>query len=196
MAEEIIDKGVEEEALIEENLEALDESTDWKAKAEELERKRREDGIKQRERSKALKQQLAEAKRLADEAKKPQETPSQPKTGELDETQLDYLDLKGITEDEDISIIKKAMKTGELTLRQALKDEYVVEKLKANKDNRDNKAATPTSTKRGAAQESSLDGAVAKYERTGELPSDFDLRKKVVNAMYQKNNRNKPAWHQ
>lgn len=192
---EIIDKGVEEEALVEENLEELDESTDWKVKAQELEQKRREDGIRQRERSKALKQQLAEAKRLADEAQKPKETPNQPKTGELDETQLDYLDLKGYTDDEDIDVIKRVMQRTGQTVRQALKDDYVLEKLKANKETRDNKAATPSSTKRAGAQEASLDAAIAKYERDNVLPDDFEMRKKVVNAQYAKKKGNKPSWH-
>lgn len=41
--------------VVPEDLSGLDESTDWKAKAEEIEQKRREDGIRQRERSKAMK---------------------------------------------------------------------------------------------------------------------------------------------
>lgn len=197
MADEIIDKPAEDDVLVEEDLTSLDESTDWKSKAEELEQKRREDGIRQRERSKALKQQLADAKKAVDDAKKSSQKADAPKTGELDETQLDYLDLKGISDEDEIAVIQKVMKNTGLTLRQALKDDYVVSKLKDLKDAKDNKVATPTSTKRTGAQETNLEVAIAKYEKDPKsLESlDFDTRKKVVNAMYQRKNSNKPAWH-
>lgn len=94
-----------------------------------------------------------------------------PKTGELDDTQLDYLDLKGITEDDDIAVIKNVMqKTGQ-TVRQVLKDEYVISKLKDLKTARDVKTATPTAKKRSGQDASdNEDYFFQKYEATGELP--------------------------
>lgn len=121
--------------------------------------------------------------------------PSKNKTDGLDETQLDYLDLKGISEPEDIQIIENiAKKTGQ-TVRQILKDEYVISKLSANKAKREVKDATPSNTKRaGAGQTNDFAQALAKYEQTGVLPDDFELRSKVVNARMEKESTNKPAW--
>ena len=42
----------------EENLEGLSDDTDWKVKAAEIQKKHIEAGIKQRERTKALKEQM------------------------------------------------------------------------------------------------------------------------------------------
>jgi hypothetical protein len=181
---------VQDEPLIEEDLSALDDTTDWKAKAEELEQKRREDGIKQRERSKALKAQINELK-TKEVTPKPE---PKPVTGELDDTQLDYLDLKGITDEEDIAVIQKVMlKTGQ-TVRQALKDDYVVSKLKDLKVAREVKEATPSSTKRSGNQTNNLDYWVSKYEQTGELPTDFATRSAVINAKEAQNDVSKPKW--
>lgn len=181
---------VDEDVVVEEDLSALDDTTDWKAKAEELEQKRREDGIKARERTKALKAQLAELKPKQVDPK----PESKPATGELDDTQLDYLDLKGITEDEDIEVISKVMlKTGQ-TVRQALKDDYVIAKLKDLKVQREVKNATPSSTKRSGNQTNNLDYWMNKFEQTGELPPDFETRSAVVNAQAAKNDASKPKW--
>jgi hypothetical protein len=61
---------------------------------------------------------------------------------------------------------------------------------------REMKAATPSSTKRtGQGSIDNLDYWQAKYEHTGELPSDFTLRAAVINARVERDNTNKPAWH-
>lgn len=100
-----------------------------------------------------------------------EETPTSKSTGELDDTQLDYLDLKGVTEEEDIKVIQSVMqKTGQ-TVRQALKDEYVIAKLKDLKVSRDVKNATPSATKRSGQQSTdNEDYWFQKYESSGELP--------------------------
>lgn len=121
-----------------------------------------------------LNQTVGSLKREVKDLKKStpkEETPLPKPTGELDDTQLDYLDLKGISEDEDIAIIKSVMsKTGQ-TVRQALKDEYVIAKLKDLKVARDVKTATPSATKRSGQQSSdNEDYWFQKYEASGELP--------------------------
>ena len=61
-------------------------------------------------------------------------------------------------------------KTGQ-TVRQALKDDYVIAKLKDLKISRDVKTATPSSTKRSGQQASdNEDYWFQKYESSGELP--------------------------
>lgn len=118
------------------------------------------------------------------------------KASELDETHLAYLELKGIAEPEDIKIIERHVaRTGE-TVREALKDEYVMAKLDANKSTREVKGAMPSSTKRPTAgQTNDIALAIAKFEQTGRLPDDFALASAVTNAIEQKSNSNKPAWH-
>lgn len=118
------------------------------------------------------------------------------KTNELDETTLFSLELKGITEDEDIDVIRKVMQRAGLTVRQALKDDYVVEKLKANQAKREVQAATPSGTRRSGNTTDSFDAALAKAESTGELPKDFELRSKVVNALMEKTSGNRPSWRE
>jgi hypothetical protein len=116
------------------------------------------------------------------------------KTGELDETQLDYLDLKGITDEEDIKIIARhVQRTGE-SVRQALKDDYVSSKLEANLKAREVKGATPSATKRGGNQVNDIASAIARFEQTGELPTDFKLRSEVVNSISDKGHNKRPSW--
>ncbi len=186
----------EEVVEVEENLdlpavdEGEDDTTDWKAEAEKLQHK----AISQRERTKTLKKELAEARKAVGVVAGSKETPSQPK-GELDATQLDYLDLKGYTESEDINFIQTVIKKTDQTLREVLKDDYVIAKLASFKAARDVKAATPSSTRRGGDVSGDISAAVAKFEATGVMPDDFELASKVTDAVTAKGNRNKPSWH-
>ena len=186
----------EEVVEVEENLdlpavdEGEDDTTDWKAEAEKLQHK----AISQRERTKTLKKELAEARKAVGVVAGSKETPSPPK-GELDATQLDYLDLKGYTESEDINFIQTVIKKTDQTLREVLKDDYVIAKLASFKAARDVKAATPSSTRRGGDVSGDISAAVAKFEATGVMPDDFELASKVTDAVTAKGNRNKPSWH-
>ena len=119
---------------------------------------------------------------------------SETNTSELDETALDFLDLKGFTEDEDITLIENIVaKTGQ-TVRQVLKDEYVVSKLETNKVAREAKKGTPEGIKRGGAQGDTFDTDMAKYESTGEYPDDFERRSKVVNKLEEKDSSKVPGY--
>lgn len=187
----------EEDVVVEENLdlpvlqEGEDDTTDWKAEAEKLQHK----AISQRERTKTLKKELADARKAVGVVAGSKETPSQPKTGELDETQLDYLDLKGISDSEDIAVIQKVIqKTGQ-TVREALKDDYVLAKLASLKAERAVKTATPGSTRRSGDQSGDIASAIAKFEATGVMPDDFELASKITDAVVSKGNKNKPSWH-
>lgn len=121
------------------------------------------------------------------------ETPS--RTGDLDETALDYLDLKGVSEPEDIELIESVVKKTGQTVRQALKDDYVISKLASLKQAREIKIATPGSSRRaGQASTGDVDYWLAENERTGKLPEDFELRKKVVEAKERRFGDNAPPW--
>ena len=168
------------EALEAETEEEKD-TTDWKAKYEET--------------TGRLKRAETSLERLKVQKKAEAIVEKQSRTGELSETQLDYLELKGISEDTDLKIIERhVQRTGE-TVREALKDEYVIAKLEANKEKRDVKDATPSSTRRtGAGQTTDVAQALAKFEQTGQLPDDFELATKVTNKIADRGT-NKPAWH-
>jgi hypothetical protein len=194
-----MDENKNEEAEVEETLdlpeveEGQEDTTDWKAEAQKL----REKAIAQRERTKSIKQRAKDAEaKVAELSKTSPQTPAATKTGELDETALDYLDLKGITEAEDIKVIETIVKKTGMTVREALKDEFVSAKLRANLEKREVKDATPGATKRSGSTGDTLERAVAKYEQSGykDLPEDFELRAKVVNAVEKKSNPNKPSW--
>ncbi len=193
MNENEVNAEVEETLDLPEVVEGEEDTTDWKGEAQKL----RDKAIAQRERTKALKDQLKEAKAAVESAKAPTQTQNPSKAEGLDETALDYLDVKGIDQSEDIKVIEDIVKKTGMTVRQALKDDYVQAKLNANKAKRDVTAATPSSTKRsGGNQGTDLQAAIAKYEQSGykDLPKDFALRSAVVNATANKLNPNKPAW--
>lgn len=171
--------------------EGEEDTTDWKAEAQKL----RDKAIAQRERTKTLKKDLADAKKAVGEAEKSKETSSQPKTGELDETQLDYFDLKGYSDSDEIDIFHKIMlKTG-MSAREVLKDEYALAKVNSLRQEKGVRDATPSSSRRGGDQLNDVASAIAKFEATGELPKDFELAAKVTNAIVEKENKNKPSWH-
>ena len=116
------------------------------------------------------------------------------KTGELSETQLDYLDLKGVSDADDINVIQKVMQRTGQTVRQALADEYVVSKLAANKAKRDVQAATPSGTKRSGGQIGDIASAAAKFKETGVLPEDRELANAVVDSIAKSGNDRLPSW--
>lgn len=116
------------------------------------------------------------------------------KTGELSETQLDYLDLKGVTDADDIDVIQKVMQRTGQTVRQALSDEYVASKLAANKAKRDVQNATPSSTKRAGGQVGDVASAAAKFKETGILPEDRELANAVVDSIAKAGNDRLPPW--
>lgn len=117
------------------------------------------------------------------------------KTDGLDDTVLDYLDLKGVSEAEDIEVIESIMKKTGMSARDAIKDEYVIAKLASNKATREVKDATPSSTKRAGATADTVAQAVARFEKDGTMPDNFELRNKVVDALVAKDTNNAPSWH-
>lgn len=128
---------------VEENLSDLPEDTDWKAKAEELNKKRTEDGIKQRERTKILKEEhLAKVEELnkpkQPESKKTKEEKTTDDFGLLEQT---YLNSEGIKEDDEVEFVKEQLKKARYTKEELpllFKNEYFqaeLEKLRTTKSN-------------------------------------------------------------
>lgn len=114
--------------------------------------------------------------------------------GSLDKADYAILVAKGIEEKDEIDFVHKQMLKWDMPLTDVLKDEDVQSKLKAMRIEREVKGAMPSSTRRSGGQVDNIDYWIAKYERTGELPEDFELRSAVVNAKYESMSTNKPAW--
>lgn len=139
-------------------------------------------------------QTVGSLKREIKTLKKSTESQKETPAGELAESQLEFLELKGISDDDEVSIIAKFVeKTGQ-TVRQALRDDYVQTKLNALKSDKAVKNATPGATKRGGNQQTNISAAIAKFERTGELPDDFETRTEVVNSITNKGGSSNPPW--
>jgi len=139
-------------------------------------------------------QTLGSLKREIKTLKKSNEPKETSQSEQLNDTQLNYLDVKGISETEDLKIIETfVQKTGK-NVREALKDDYVTAKLASNKTAREVQEAMPSGSKRGGNQSGDLASAIAKYEATGVLPADFKSRSDVINAFVSKGRNNKPSW--
>lgn len=172
-----------EEVIIEETEAEAEETDDTddpailKARIKKLEEK----AIAQRERTKIVKQQLAKTEKE--------------KSSELDNADYALLTVKGYENEEDIDFIQDKMGKWNKTLREILRDNDVIEKLKGMKIERDVKSAMPSSTKRNnAGSLDNLDYWVAKNEQTGELPDNFELRTAVINHKTNKSNASLPPW--
>jgi len=143
-----------------------------------------------------LQQTQGSLKRQVKELRKQTEPKSSSqKQGEiLSNSDLNYLDLKGVAEPEDVKVIENFMRSTGKTAREAFRDEYVTSKLAANKTAREVQEAMPSGTKRGGNTGNDLQAAIAKFEATGQLPTDFALKSEVVNAIVNKGRNNKPNW--
>lgn len=125
---------------------------------------------------------------------KKSDTSKETPTGELAESDLTYLDLKGITDDKKIDIISKFVaKTGQ-TVRQALKDDYIQSKFASIDADESVKNATPGATKRGGNPTTNVAAAIARFEKTGELPDDFETQTEVINAVTANKGSTTPPW--
>ncbi len=182
--EEVVQTEVEEtEAEIVEHDEATEEekdSTDWKAKHDEL--------------AARLKRAETKLDKQKVEKKAEQIVEKRSNTGELDEAVRDFFDLKGYSDDE-MEVFHNIMKRTGMSHREVLKDEYATSKVSAMRKDIEVKNATPSGTKRAGGQSSNdVDYWVAKAEQGGELPKDFELRAKVINTLSKKGDTSIPPW--
>lgn len=135
---EIKNDQVAEDQIVEEDLSKLDDTTDWKAKAQELEQKRREEGIRSRERTKALREQL---KSFQD---KPQDKVENKKSDELLLEKLEKVTLRseGITHPDDIELARNTAKKWGVDVEAVVADEDFKVKLERQQTARANAVAT------------------------------------------------------
>lgn len=140
--------------------------TDWKAKFEEEQGKR-----------KRLETKLG---------KKPAETTTNEPTKQTDDLgygELAFLTAKGIESDDEVDFIKTMIKNTGRPLKEIVSDDYTQAKLKAMRDGREAKNAVPSGTSR--SNQSPVD-TVEYWLAKNELPADPILARKVVNARIEK----------
>lgn len=188
----------ENEIVIDETLEDLDENEESEEETDETPKQTEKPKETPEAKKARLERELKSInKKLG--VKEPKESarpePKTQNTDGLDDTQLDYLDLKGISDEDDIDLIQTVMRNTGQSLRETLKDEYVASKLEANKQARAVKDATPSSTKRSGNQQSEASSIISKFEATGVMPEDFASREVIVDYLVKKDRSNAPSWH-
>lgn len=138
------------------------ETIDWKAKYEAEEGRRRR-----------LEKQLSKS----DTGDK--KAPS--KSDELDYGQKAFLVANGVKEQDEMKLVTSIMKDTGKTLDDVLQSKYFLSELQEMREAKVTANAVPSGTKRtGQSAQDSVEYWLAK----GELPSDRELRTKVVNARY------------
>lgn len=155
-----------EQTIIEPEIkeEPVKEEIDYKAKFEEEQGRR-----------KRLEKKLSKAETEEPDNKIPSE-----KKQKLDYGELAYLEVQGIKTDEEIDYLKGAQKFSGLELKDLLKKSFVQAELKTLRENKSVIDATPSATKRTSPGNSAKD-SVEYWIKKDELPSDYELRIKVVN---------------
>ena len=109
------------------------------------------------------------------------------KSDEFDDGQLAYLVAKWIESDEDVDFTRDELKKHGGNLRELLGNEYFKAKMVARKDAKIALEATPTSTRRTSSKAGdAVEVEYSKYLKTGKLPEDREMRKKIVNMRLEK----------
>jgi hypothetical protein len=157
----------DEVEVIDDVVEVLDDegkdTTDWKAEAEKYK------GIAQRQKTK-----LEKAKEA-----KPEHKEAKPTNEGLDRVDKLFLRSEKITSKDEIELVETMMKETGKSVEEIFDTRYFQSELKALREDKATKEATPSGTKRSGGQsQSEVDYWVAK----GELPKDFELSQKVVEA--------------
>jgi len=91
------------------------------------------------------------------------------------------LEAKGIEDEQDVSFIKKYAKATGMTVSQALKDDFVKDKLAFNEKTRKSEEALGR-PKGKTSQKQTIDGLLKSYLKDGKLPADKRLAEKVIEA--------------
>ena len=164
-SEVVVDEFDEVEEVVPKDEPTEQDTTDWKAKFEE------EQGRRRRLETKLNK------------SSEPKPEPQSKKSNDLDYGELAFLTAKGVENDDEVDFVKTIINNTGRSLKDVVGDDYVQAKLTAMREARAVKDATPSGTKRSAQ---SASDSVEYWLAKGELPEDTDLRRKVVNARIEK----------
>ena len=178
------------EEVVEEKLDELPDDTDWKAKAEELNKKRTEDGIRSRERTKTLKEEhtteiekLKPKEPVKKEVKKEEEKPD---TQLLEKIDRLTLQAGGIKEKDEVELAEKWKEQTGRELDEVLLNEIFVKELQQLRDDKANQVAT-TDVK-GDGSTSDAKNTAAYWKAKGAPPTKDDIpdlktRVKIIREM-------------
>ena len=147
--------------------------TDWKSLA-----------LKNQGIAKRYKTKLEKSKEVKPEVK-PEATPEPVKSGELDYGQKAYLVANGIKEADEVALVKEVMQSTGKSLDDIVANKHFQAELQDLRDKKTTAEATPSGSKRAnQSAKDSVEYWVNKKDSDGnlELPTDRELRTKVVNA--------------
>ena|SRR3990167_607518 len=142
---------------------------------------------------KELKAKLAELEKSGSEPTTPGQNTAAPTSG-LDDATLDFFELKGYSDPDQVDVFRKIMEKTGISHREVIKDEYALAKVKEIQEKKDVQGAMPSSRRSGSTSSNDVEYWKAKYEESGELPDDFALRSQVINAKIDKENQTLPPW--
>ena len=174
----------------EEDLEGLDETTDWKAKADELQKKHREAGIRNRERTKSLKDKIAEL-----ETKVAQPPPEKKEDKKPDESlllqRLDNVALRSadITAEDEVELAKDFQKRTGMDIEGVISDDIFQARLEKLRTEKSNKQATSNIRGGGGTSQAKNDPqywiAKKEFPNPQEVP-DRKIRAKIIRTIHEK----------
>ncbi len=127
-----------------------------------------------------------EAKKLLKKLGHNEDTPSksEEKSSGVDYGQLAFHNTKSdsvkIESDEDIEFLEQSIKETGKSQKEIIASKWFNSELKERQEARTSAEAVPKGTKRGGQGKDELQVALSRYKSTGELPSDFELRGRVV----------------
>lgn len=160
-----------EEEVVEEDLSTLDsETTDWKAKAQEVEQKRREEGIRNRERTKALKEQLSKLEQRP--------TTTETKTDDFGLLEKTYLRAAGITTEDEVELAQTTSKKWNMPIDKLVDDGDFQAKLNTLRTSKANQTAT--SNARGQQGTSQAKNTPEYWIAKGELPENTPANRELL----------------
>ena len=178
----------------EENLEGLSDDTDWKVKAAEIQKKHIEAGIKQRERTKVLKEQMTALEARVTAQKPPEKLEVKELTDWNDSQKSLLIALK--VDPQDFDFVKEEAKKFSGSLNGAdlitlSNNQYFANKLEARVTERANAKAAAgggSGGRSGTGGEESVEHWMGKLSPTEGIPAHLprELREKIVDARMQK----------
>ena len=179
----------------EENLEGLSDDTDWKVKAAEIQKKHIEAGIKQRERTKALKEQMTVLEAKVSAQKSPELKLEVKEPIDWNDSQKSLLIALKV-DPQDFDFVKEEVKKFSGSLNGAdlialSNNQYFANKLEARTTERANAKAAAgggAGGRSGAGGEESVEHWMGKLSPTEGIPVHLprELREKIVDARMQK----------
>lgn len=178
MTNEVIEDVVEVPEITPSQDELGNDTTDWKALAEERH-------------ALAVKNQGI-AKRYKTKAEKPPKEvppaspvePKEPKSGELDYGQMALLRQEGIKGPGETALFKEIMSETGKGVLDVLDSSYFKSRLTEFREAEESRGAIPKGKNRsGQTGITDIDVSIARFRETGQLPDDFKTRTEVVNKM-------------